>query len=432
MLGVYPTRNMKGTIPRRRVLQGIGAAGLASVAGCTTSDEGDDGGSVGLEERSTAVKLGVLMPETGDLAPLGKPIRDAALLPAKQLNEADLPVEFDTQVEDTQTNPTSGVSSAEALVNAGYPMVTGPASSGVNLQVTREVFIPSQVVGCSPSSTSPAVTDLEDNDYVYRTAPSDALQGQVLAQVARERRDASTAATMYVNNSYGQSLSESFVSAFEEQGGTVQSQVSFEKEQPSYTSRLNNAVGDDPDILLVIGYPASGVQIFRDYYADFSSDRTVMVTDGLQSSDLPDQVGNDMANVIGSAPLASGPQVETFNSLYEDEYDDSPGVFNAQAYDASAVMILANVAAGENDGTAVRDNLRTVANPDGKTVGPKNLAEGVELVGQGESVNYAGASSSVNFDDNGDMAAVSYEVWQFADTETGYEQVTTIDFSADN
>lgn len=422
---------MTQKVHRRRVLQGIGGAAIAGLAGCTTSDEGSQGTAVSLEDRSSAIKLGVLMPETGDLAELGQPIRDAALLPAKQLNDADLPVEFDTQVEDTQTNPTAGVSAAEALVNSGYPMVTGPASSGVNLQVTREVLIPSEVVGCSPSSTSPAVTDLEDNDYVFRTAPSDALQGQVLAQVASDRRDASTAATMYVNNSYGQSLSESFAGAFEDNGGTVQTQVSFEKEQSSYTSRLDNATADDPDILIVIGYPASGVQLFRDYYSDFSSDRTVMVTDGLQSADLPSQVGNDMENVIGSAPLPSGPQVDTFNELYRSEYDRSPGVFNAQAYDASAVMILANIAAGGNNGTNVRDKLRTVANPDGTTVGPENLAEAAEMVGNGESVNYAGASSSVDFDDNGDMAAVSYEVWEFApDSESGFSQLTTVDFEA--
>jgi ABC-type branched-subunit amino acid transport system substrate-binding protein len=423
---------MARNVRRRRVLQGVGAAGVIGLAGCTTSDDGgsptgtDSGG--GLESRSSAIKLGVLMPETGDLSSLGIPIRDAALLPATQVTDSDVAIDVDTQVEDTQTNPTAGVSAAEALVNAGYPMVTGPAGSGVNLQVTREVLIPGQVVGNSPSSTSPAVTDLADNDYIFRTAPSDALQGEVIAQVSTDRENASTAATMYVNNSYGQSLSESFANAF---SGTVQNQVSFEKEQPSYTSRLNQALSGDPDILVVIGYPASGVQLFRDYYADFSGDRTIMVTDGLKDKALPSDVGNDLANVVGTAPLPSGPQADAFSSAYEEAYGQAPGVFNAHAYDASASMILANVAAGENDGTAVRDNLRTVSNPDGETVGPSNMPEAVEMVANGTAVNYAGASSSVNYDDNGDMAAVSYEVFEFAPaSESGFNQISTVDFSA--
>jgi ABC-type branched-subunit amino acid transport system substrate-binding protein len=369
------------------------------------------------------------MPLSGDLGSLGGPIRDGALLAATQVNNADMDITVDTQVEDTQTNPTAGVSAAEALVNAGYPAVMGPASSGVNLQVTREVLIPNETVGASPSSTSPAVTELDDNDYIFRTAPSDALQGEVMAQVAAEDRGASTAATMFVNNSYGQALSESFVSAFENMDGTVQNQVSFEKEQPSYTSRLNQALGDDPDILIVIGYPASGVQIFRDYYADFSGDRDIMVTDGLKEASLPDDVGNDLANVIGTAPLASGPQADAFASAYQEEYDREPGVFNAHAYDAAAMMILANVAGGENDGTVVRDNMRTVANPDGETVGPENLPEAVEMAASGTAVNYAGASSSVDFDDNGDMAAVTYEVWEFASGgDSDFNQIQTVEF----
>ncbi|PSP85200.1 ABC transporter substrate-binding protein, partial [Halobacteriales archaeon QS_1_68_17] len=239
------------------------------------------------------------------------------------------------------------------------------------------------------------------------------------------------AATMFVNNDYGQALSESFVGAFENNDGTVQNQVSFEKEQPSYTSRLETALGDDPDLLVVIGYPASGVQIFRDYYADFSSDRDIMVTDGLKEASLPGDVGNDMANVLGTAPLASGPQNDAFTQMYQDEYDREPGVFNAQAYDAAATMILANVEGGENSGTAVRDNMRTVANPEGETVGPENLPEAVEMVSNGTEVNYAGASSSVDFNENGDMAAVSYEIWTFApDTDSGFEQVTTIEFGS--
>ncbi|WP_276257729.1 ABC transporter substrate-binding protein [Haloglomus litoreum] len=206
---------------------------------------GGDGGSSADYPGSSSgrtVKFGVLMPLTGDLAPVGKPIRDGAILPARQL-EGNTDFTFDYQVEDTQTNPDAGVSAAETLVNAGYPAVTGPASSGVNLQVSKQVFIPSKVVGCSPSSTSPTVTTLEDNDYIYRTPPSDALQGQVLAQLAADN-DVSSVSTLYVNNDYGQALSQSFKKAFEDNhDGTVPQQVAFEKQKSSYTSQLNTALG---------------------------------------------------------------------------------------------------------------------------------------------------------------------------------------------
>jgi ABC-type branched-subunit amino acid transport system substrate-binding protein len=435
-------QHMARDIERRDFLKGVTVAGIAGLAGCTgdtgstptstpTSGDGGDGDGGDMEEtedsggsmsRDSPVRVGILMPETGDLASVGVPIRDGALLPAVQLEgETDFTIE--TQVADTQTDPQAGISAAQNLVNSGFPAVTGPASSGVNLQVTRQVFIPNQIVGCSPSSTSPNVTTLEDNDFIFRTPPSDALQGRVIAQVGADQLDASSAATMFVNNDYGQALSDSFASAF---GGDVANAVSFEKEQPSYTSRLETALQSDPDMLVVIGYPASGIQLFRDYYNDFDTGVDIVVTDGLKDPNLPGEVGSDMSNVIGTAPTAAGPGRDFFTSLYEEEYGEEPGVFTSQAYDATAVLILANVAAGANDGAAIRDNMRVVANPEGEQYGPESLADAVAAVAAGEEINYVGASSPVDFDENGDMQAVTYEIFGF--TGDGVETQDTIDF----
>jgi ABC-type branched-subunit amino acid transport system substrate-binding protein len=242
------------------------------------------------------------------------------------------------------------------------------------------------------------------------------------------------ASTMYVNNDYGQQLSQAYVGALEENHDrSVYEEVAFESAQNSYTSELSTALEDDPDVLVVIGYPESGTQIFRDYYAEYGDqDRQILVTDGLQDSALPEDVGSDMSNVAGTAPLATGPQRDAFDSQYQDEFGRPPGVFNAQAYDASAVMLLANAKAGENSGTAIRDNMRAVANPGGTTVGPSNIVEGMEMALEGQEIQYAGASSSVDFDDAGDMVAVSYSYWQFdTSTEQNYSQIETIDFGGD-
>ncbi len=438
--------HMAREIQRRDVLKGVGGVSAIGLAGCITQDSGggstptDDGSGEGTStatdepsESKRTIKHSVLMPITGDLASLGKLIRDGGTLPVKQLRAAgDMPVKFDQTVEDTQTDPQAGIQAANALASAGYPSVTGPASSGVNLQVTQQVLIPNQMVGCSPSSTSPAVTDLQDNGFIFRTAPSDALQGQVMAQVASENLGNSSASVMYVNNDYGQALADSFATSFENNhGGSVQTQVAFTKEKSSYTSELSSAMSDSPDMLVVIGYPASGIQIFRDYYADYSDQTDIMVTDGLKDSSLPGEVGNDMSNVYGTAPEASGPGVDAFNTLYQEEYGRAPGVFNSHAYDASAVCLLANAKAGANDGAAVRDNMRKVANPnDGLKVTPANLPEGLRAAANGDSVFYQGASSAVDFDQNGDMKAVTYSYFKFnTDVEGNIETLDTVNFS---
>ncbi|WP_254278711.1 ABC transporter substrate-binding protein [Haloarcula marina] len=187
------------------------------------------------------VRLGILQPETGDLGPLGVAIRDGALLPAIQLRDS-IDQTIETQVGDTQSTAQAAVNAANSLVSAGFPSITGPAGSEATIQTARNVYVDNQVVGCSPSATSPDITDVDDDDFLFRTPPSDALQGQVLAQVATEELGASTASTLYLNNSYGQALQESFVTAFEDVGGSIVQQVGFESQQSSYTSQLNSAL----------------------------------------------------------------------------------------------------------------------------------------------------------------------------------------------
>ena len=192
---------------------------------------------------SFTARIGVLMPETGDLGPLGGPIRDGALLAATQVNDAGINVDVETRVEDTQTDPQAGISGANALVNAGFGAVVGPASSNVNLQVSDQVFIPNGVVGISPSSTDPNVTDLDDNDYIFRTAPSDLLQGPAMADLAvGDNVGAESSGTLYLNDAYGQSLEESYVNAFQERDGTITQRVSFEPNQAMYTSQWSSVL----------------------------------------------------------------------------------------------------------------------------------------------------------------------------------------------
>lgn len=430
---------MPRKLERRDVVKGIGVVGAIGLAGCTEADDDDDDDDATVDDPDPdevdldpvpddrEIQYGILMPETGDLGPLGGPIRDGALVPYRQL-EGEVNFTFDVTTGDTQTDPEAGISEANSMVDAGIPAVVGPAASNVNLQVTRQSFIPNQVVGISPSSTAPEVTDLDDDDYIYRTAPSDALQGPVIAEVAMQEFDSpDTVSTMFLNDDYGQALEEAFVGAFEDDhGGEAVERVSFEPEQASYTSQIDSAMGADPDFLWIVGFPESGIQIFRDFYDGHDDDLPIIVPDGLIDGTLPGEVGNPMNNVWGTAPAAGGPGADRFAQLYEQEFDREPGVFNAHAYDAAAILILANVAAGQNDGTAIRDKMREVANPPGEVITAENLAEGIELRVEGESIQYQGASSSVEFDGNGDMRAVSYDIMRYQDGEI--ETLRTLDF----
>jgi ABC-type branched-subunit amino acid transport system substrate-binding protein len=363
---------------------------------------------------------------TGALESLGPPIRDAATLVPTQVNDADAGFEVETQFEDTATNPSQGVSGGEALVNAGYPAICGALSSEVSLQVAQSVGIPNQTVMCSPASTSPQFTTLEDDDFFFRTAAPDTIQGRVLARIATDRIGAGSASVLALNNAYGNGLSQGFAEAFEDRGGTVTAEVSFSSGASSYTSQLQSALEGEPDTMLIVGYPEEGVRIFRDFYSNFDRvDMPILVSDGLQDESLPGNVGSEMTNVSGTAPIGEGPGLEAFNSLYSEQFGSPEGQpFIRQAYDAAAVLVLANAAAGENDGTAVRDNVRPVTSGEGTEVTPNNVVEGVELAAEGEPIRYRGVSGETEFDENGDPGGVAYEYFEF--TGDGLSIVETI------
>ena len=191
--------------------------------------------------------------------------------------------------------------------------------------------------------------------------------------------------------------------------------------------------GGGPGGLFIIGYPQEGQQLFRDYYSASDGSEEILVPDGLRDGALPGQIGNDMENVVGTAPAAGGPAQDEFIGNFEERYGSSPGVFTSQSYDSAAVMILANVMAGENDGTSVRDQLRNAANPGGMEVTPDNFVEGVEAAAQGEDVNYQGASSDVNFNRDGDPTNAAYDVWEFDGQDSESTSVRdTKSFEGDN
>ena len=192
--------------------------------------------------------VGHLTALTGPLSYFGESQSRAASLAADHLNRvggaAGAPVVVVDR--DSEVDPSRGVEAARALLEQdSAAAILGASASGVTIAVAEQVTVPAGVLQVSGSSTAPAITTLEDDDFLFRTALSDAAQGVVLADLAVEL-GYETAGVLYIDNPYGQGLAARFVEAFTARGGTVTAVVAHGDSQPSYVAELEEATRGHP------------------------------------------------------------------------------------------------------------------------------------------------------------------------------------------
>ena len=378
-----------------------------------------------MEPSGEPIKIGSVLDFTGDLGAYGKPMRNAVDIAAELINDAGGVLGSPVRAvhKDGGTSAQVATDAANALVKTdGVPVIVGPLGSGFTIAVAQAVTIPNEVVQISPSATSPALSILEDSDFLYRTAVSDAAQGVVLARLAREL-GYETAGLLYVNNAYGEGLARVFTESFEEAGGTVTASVPQEPDQPSYVSELENATEGDPDVLVAMSYPVSaGVYLREAIEGDYIDN--FMFVDGTKSQDMFDTLGaENFEGFYGTAPGAQeSDSTAVFRILYEERFGELPtDPFLGETFDAFAIAALAIEKAGEYNGPAVRDAMREVANAPGIKVGPGDFAKALDLIRRGEDIDYEGVAGSQNFDENGDVLN-TIEIWKIeggAITSTG-------------
>jgi len=365
------------------------------------------------------IKVGTLLSFTGPLKEFGPGIQNGCILAAKQMGAAGFEVEL--VKADSETSAIPAVNAAKKLVDVDKVVaIIGALSSGVTVPVAESVTIPAGVIMISPASTSPLITVLkadQGKDFLFRTCPSDALQGVIAGRFAATYNK--TASVLYVNNPYGQGLAEEFKNSFEKMGGKVLAMVPIdEKAAESYNAELKKVLEGNPDRMCAYSYPEHA-KIYIKEAIEFFKYRHFLFCDGTKSEDIVKAVGaKNVANQFGTAPgSAGGEPYVIFSADYKTEFGKLPPLpFITNAYDGTAVVGLAAFAAKVKGlpltSANIRDNLRYVANPPGEIIKPGEFKKAFDLLKDGKDINYEGAAGSVDFDKNGDVTT-PIEVWKY-------------------
>ncbi|MCA0906614.1 ABC transporter substrate-binding protein [Ruegeria marisrubri] len=341
------------------------------------------------------ITLGVLFGFTGPIESLAPAMGSGAELAMAEVTESGKLLDgskvtasrADTGCIDNGLATSNG----ERMIADGVAGIIGGDCSGVTGAILQNVAIPNGMVMISPSATSPGLSTMEDNGLFFRTAPSDAREGQVMADILKDRGINSIALT-YTNNDYGKGLADAIQTSFEAAGGEVTIVAAHEDGKADYSAEVGALASAGGDILVVAGYLDQGGLGIIQSALDSGAFDTFGLPGGMIGDSLPANVGPDLNGSFGQIAGSGGEGAEKYFAMAEAAGFDGSSPYSPESYDAAALFMLAMQAAGSTNPADYGAKIMDVANAPGEKIYPGELAKGLELLANGQDIDYVGAS----------------------------------------
>ena len=359
----------------------LASVAMTAIAGAASADD---------------VKLGILIGFTGPIESLTPNMAAAAELAIAEVNASGKSANTYVAVrgDSTCVDAAAAQAAAERMVTAdGVKGIIGGDCSGVTRAVLQNVARPNGMVMISPSATSPALTGDEDDGLFFRTAPSDAREGEVAADILVERGVKSVAIS-YTNNDFGKGESEFIEKYFKEKGGSVTINASHDDGKADYSAEVAALAAAGGDILVVAGYLDQGGKGIIQAALDSGAFSTFYLPGGMVGDSLPAAIGPALNGSYGdiAASDAAGNTILKDIAAKEATPFDSTSAYASESYDAAALIMLAMAAAGSTDPKVYKDKVMDVANAPGEPIQPGELGKALDLIAQGVDIDYQGAT----------------------------------------
>ncbi|MGA0979511.1 MAG: ABC transporter substrate-binding protein [Candidatus Nanopelagicales bacterium] len=380
--------------------------------------------------QNTQLKIGTLLPATGDLAFLGPPEFAGVDLAVSEIDAAGGVLGQPVVNEygdsgDTKTDLAS--QTVDSHLSKGVQVIIGAASSGVTFTVIDKITS-NGVLQISPANTAPSLTDYPDNGLYFRTAPSDVLQGAVIAGIASDL-GLTSGATIAREDPYGVGLQDAFVKDFTAAGGTITAALTYDPAAPDFAAEVAEIAATNPEFVQVVGFEET-TKLLQEMIKQGIGplDVQIFLVDGnISTTAYKDFPKDTMTGVIASVPTGDpSVDVEAFNArLLEQDPNLTDFAYGAQAYDATILVALAADYAGCADGTAIAAAMPMVANADAGGEACQTYADCLAIIQAGGQPNYDGVTGPLDFNEYGDPQAATIDVVQYI-TNTKFESIELV------
>lgn len=364
---------------------------LATVAACDGDDEQTTETTAVAVTTTTVpprpddgvLRIGAFLPRTGPGAALGEPMIVAVQQAVEQINAAGGVLGNYIVLEVVDENADAGLRS---LVANGVDAIVGPASSIVALS-QLEAAVQSAIVTCSPSATAIALDDYpDDNNYFFRTVPSDSLQMKAIVRRA-EQTGVDSVAVGYLDDPYGRALADAFVAEAQGRNSVdVRTRVGFD---PDVTTQALGEVARElidsgAGVIVVLGDADDGSRLLSalDLVAGTTPPQ-VIVNDAIRGARQTIQTLSELfrSNLTGVAPYPSSFAI-----------DPPDGFFSAHAVDCVNLIALAAVQAQSDAPARIQANMAAVS-VGGRVCG--SFQDCSTKLNEGLRIDYNGLSGNV-------------------------------------
>ena len=342
------------------------------------------------------VKIGIILGFTGPIESLAPVMAKSAELAISEVNKTGIFMDGKTKItavraDSTCVDAAAATAAAERLITSDkVNAIMGADCSGVTTAVLQNVAMPNGIVMISPSATSPALSTLPDNGLFFRTSPSDARQGEVVAEMLTEKGFKSAAMT-HTNNDYGKGLADSIKRNFESRGGKITIVAAHEDGKGDYSAEVAALAQASGDILIVAGYLDQGGKGIIQTSLDIGAFDKFFLPDGMIGDALPKAIGSDLNGSIGSVPGTDSPGASKYSDLAKANGFKS-GPYGPESYDGAALIMLAMEASKSTNSNVFKKYVMDVANAPGVKIYPGELSKAIKLIKEGKAIDYVGAT----------------------------------------
>ena len=342
------------------------------------------------------VKLGIIYGFTGPIESLTGSMAAASEAAIDEVNASGLFLDGSkvsaVRADSTCTDAAVATAAAERLVTSDKVNgILGGDCSGVTAAILSNVAVPNGIAMISPSATSPALSTADDQGLFFRTAPSDAREGEIAADIMTER-GIKTAALTYSNSDYGKGLAEAIQKAFEAKGGKITISAAHEDGKADYSAEVASLASAGGDILIVAGYVDQGGSGVIRAAIDTGAFTKFELPGGMISDTLTKNVPEGLNGSFGQVPGNDSPGLKTLGDMSGGKFDVS-SPYTPESYDAAALMLLAMQAAKSTKSADYAPKIMDLANAPGEQIFPGELAKALQIIKDGGDIDYQGASA---------------------------------------